>query len=252
MSLIKSPQDIRKLRIAGTYLAEVLQEAIAHTKNGTVLIELDSFIREAMERRGCKPSFLGYEGYRYSSCLSVNQQVVHGIPDKRTVQEGDVLGIDIGLWYENVCVDHAVTIGIGPITPDAERLLAGTKEALAQAIKSIRPFRRIGAISSTIQTVAQQYGLGIVRGYTGHGVGHHVHEEPEVPNQGSPTDGILLKPGMVLAIEPMLTTGKGEVFTEIDGWGVSTLDNSLAAQFEHTVLITNKGAEVLTQIKQAR
>lgn len=246
MPLIKSTEDIRLLRIAGKKLARVITEVSHNLKPGISLISLEQTVQSLIKAEGCTPSFLGFEGYPAASCLSLNQQVVHGIPDERCLKEGDILGIDIGLWYNQVCVDAAVTVGVGKITPEASSLLEHTKDALNRAVKAAKPYRRIGAISQAIQEYAESTGHGIVRTLTGHGVGHHVHEDPEVPNLGRNTDGILLRPGMVLAIEPMLTNGKGEVLTEIDGWGIVTADNSLAAQFEHTILITSKGAEVLT------
>jgi methionyl aminopeptidase len=246
MSLLKSSQDIAKLRVAGRHLAAVLSLAHEAATPGTTLIELDRKIDAWIRERGCKPSFLGHEGFPNSACLSVNDEVVHGIPDERVLKEGDVLGIDGGLWLDNVCVDSAITVGVGSITPEAQALLDDTKEALAAGLAAIKPFRsRVGAISSAVQQVAEARGRGIVRSLTGHGVGHKVWESPDIPNFGSPSDGIQLRPGMVLAIEPMLTAGAGEVYTDIDGWTVVTVDHSLSAQFEHTILVTQRGVEIL-------
>jgi len=246
MSLIKSATDIKALCTGGQILGTVLAEASEKAKPGVTLLELDAFIHERILSYKCTPSFLGFEGFPNASCLSVNDEVVHGIPTSRTLKEGDIVGIDVGLWYEGLCVDGAVTVAVGAISKEAQKLLTDTQSALAAGIKAIKPFRRVGAISSAVQEVAERHNYGIVRALTGHGVGHKVHEEPNVPNFGKPTDGILLRPGMVLAIEPMLTTGGGDIFTEVDGWTVTTADHSLAAQFEHTVLITQKGAEILT------
>ena len=246
MSLIKSPKDIENLRIAGKVHSEVLKQASKMAVPGATLLEIDSFIESASRAKKCTPSFLGFDGFPNSSCLSVNQQIVHGIPSKRVLEEGDILGIDIGLWYNGVCVDGASTVAVGVISQEAADLLSQTKLALKAGIKAAVAYRRVGSISSAIQQVAESFGLGIVRALTGHGVGHKVHEDPEVPNVGRISDGIILRPGMVLAIEPMLTTGEGDILTEIDGWGIVTADGSLSAQFEHTVLITAKGPEIIT------
>jgi methionyl aminopeptidase len=246
MALIKSAEDIRILRIAGQHLKAVIAEAGRKAVPGTTLIDLDAGIHAHILSLGCTPSFLGFDGFPNSSCLSLNAEVVHGIPDDRVLKDGDILGIDVGLWYKSLCVDSASTVAVGTPSPEAAALLEQTKEALKAGIRAIRPFRRVGVISQAIEEVAAKYNLGIVRTLTGHGVGHRIHEDPEVPNWGRSTDGIALRPGMVLAIEPMLTLGGGEVLTKVDGWGVETVDGSLAAQFEHTVLITQRGGEILT------
>lgn len=246
MALIKSKQDILALRAGGKILAQVLRDAAAATLPGVSLLDLNTRIHEQITASGSTPAFLGFDGFPFSSCLSLNSEVVHGIPDERILTEGDILGIDVGLWHQGLCVDAAVTVGVGTISDEAHALLEDTHKALLAAIKAIKPFRRVGVISQTVGEYAEKRNRGIVRSLTGHGVGHKLHEEPSVPNFGRASDGILLRPGMVLAIEPMLTTGSGEVYTEVDGWTVSTVDHSLSAQFEHTVLVTSKGAEILT------
>ena len=246
MSLIKSPADQKLLRHAGKVLAAVLRETALLAVPGISLAEIDNEIAKKITEAGCRPSFLGHEGFPKSSCLSVNEQVVHGIPDSRTLQEGDILGIDAGLWYQHVCVDGAITIPVGQISAEATRLLLVTQAALQAGIKAVKPFRRVGSISAAVQAVAETNGLGIVRALVGHGVGHAIWEAPQVPNYGRVGDGALLRPGMVIAIEPMLTLGGDVVQTEIDGWTIVTADKSLSAQFEHTILITTHGAEVLT------
>jgi methionyl aminopeptidase len=247
MSLIKTPKDLANIRIAGRILAQILDDARQFVRPGITTLELDEYIASLMATNKVKPSFLGFEGFPGNACLSVNDQVVHGIPGRRILEEGDNIGIDCGLWYEKICVDGAITVPVGSISQEHQRLLDATQEALAAGIKAAKPFRRIGAISQAIQEVAEKHGMGIVRTLTGHGVGHQVHEAPEIPNFGKSTDGTLIKPGMVLAIEPMFTMGNPDVLTEIDGWGVVTADRSLAAHFEHTVIITSKGAEVATK-----
>ncbi len=247
MALIKSAADLKKIRLAGPLLGKVLAEAKAFAQPGRTLLEVDALIHKAIVDAGARPSFLGYEGFPNASCLSLNDEVVHGIPNQRILKEGDLLGIDVGLWLDGVCVDAAVTVGIGTVSEASENLLETTQLALAQGIAALKPFRRVGAVSRAVQMTAEEAGLGIVRALTGHGVGHQVHEAPEVPNVGKTSDGILLRPGMVLAIEPMLTLGRGDVVTDIDGWTVRTRDGSLAAQFEHTVIVTEKGAEIVTK-----
>lgn len=246
MALIKTGQEIDILRQAGSKLASILREAKKQAIPGVSLNQLDKSIHQQILKKEAQPSFLGFEGYPKATCLSLNQQVVHAIPDDRQLKEGDLLGIDVGLCYLGLYVDGAITVGVGIISQEAKRLLKYTALALARGIMVIRPGVRVGEISQAIQVVAESHRLGIVRALTGHGVGHQVHEDPIIPNLGRKTDGIILKSGMVLAIEPMFTAGQGEVLTEVDGWGIITADNSLAAQFEHTVVITPKGAEVLT------
>lgn len=246
MSLIKSSKDLSLIRIAGQKLAEILEDAKQFATIGVNLLELEKHIHDSIQARESTPSFLGYEGYPNASCLSLNNQVVHGIPRDYALQDGDILGIDVGLWYKGVCVDGAITVCIGEPSTKALNLIEQTQEALEAGIRAVKPYRRVGAISHAVQEVAEKYNLGIVRALTGHGVGHAVHESPQIPNFGRISDGSILKPGMVLAIEPMFTLGSGEVLTEIDGWGIISADGSLSAHFEHTVIVTKSGAEIVT------
>jgi methionyl aminopeptidase len=247
MSLIKSAEDIRVLRRAGRLLASTLDVAQQLAIPGAVLRDINTAAEAHIRAGGGKPSFLGFEGFPAATCLSLNKEVVHGIPDGRKLKEGDILGIDIGLWLEERCVDAARTVAVGAISDEANQLLTLTQEALAAGIAAAKPGRRVGAISNAVQQFAESHNLGIIRALTGHGVGHKVHEEPEIPNFGKPNDGPLLRPGMVLAIEPMLALGSGSVYTDVDGWTVITADGSLSAQFEHTVVITPRGAEIITK-----
>jgi methionyl aminopeptidase len=247
MPLIKSADDIKAIRRAGLLWNRVLEQAVAAVKPGVSLRDLNSIIESAIRAGGGTPSFLGHEGFPAASCLSLNAEVVHGIPDGRLLKDGDILGIDVGIWLDNRCVDAAITVPVGTVNEDAHRLLQLTMEALEIGVAAAKPGRKVGAISNAIQQFAEQHDLGIVRSLTGHGVGHKVHEDPEVPNYGKPTDGPLLRPGMVLAIEPMLALGSGSTYTDVDGWTVLTADGSLSAQFEYTVIITPRGAEVVTK-----
>lgn len=246
MGLIKTTQQQADLRIAGSYLQHVFAVVEKAIKPDISTEEIDTLADATMRTQGAKPSFLHYYGFPKSTCISINDQVIHGIPTPDTIlKEGDVITIDAGLWYKNVCVDAARSYVVGDVSDEAHRLLTATKLALTKGVAQAKPGNHIGAISAAIEKVADTEKLGIVRNYTGHGVGTAVHEEPSIPNYGKPQDGMIIEPGMVLAIEPMFTLGGGEVITLSDGWTVITNDGSLAAQFEHTVLITDKGNEIL-------
>jgi methionyl aminopeptidase len=247
MSLIKSPEDIKAIRRGGLLWTTVMRAAIATAVPGTTLRGINEVIDREIRAGGGIPSFLGHEGFPAASCLSLNAEIVHGIPDGRILKDGDILGVDIGIWLDDRCVDAAITIPVGKVSSEAKKLLELTKEALDTGVAAAKPGRKVGAISNAIQQFAEQHELGIVRSLTGHGVGHKVHEDPEVPNYGKPSDGPLLRPGMVLAIEPMLALGSGSTYTDVDGWTVLTADGSLSAQFEYTVIITPRGAEVVTK-----
>lgn len=246
MSLRKSPHDLLLIKQAGGILRSILVNVTALALPGVTLLALDQHINSLILSAGCRPSFLGHEGFPNSACLSLNDQVVHGIPDHRILKVGDILGIDAGLWLEHVCVDGAITIPVGSISQEATRLLKGTQRALKAGIKEAKVGARVGMISHAIQRVAEEECFGIVRALVGHGVGHSVWEPPQIPNFGYPSDGPILKAGQVIAIEPMLTLGTSDVFVEADGWGIVTADGSLAAQFEHTVIITQQGPVTVT------
>jgi len=246
MALRKSPADLKKIRTAGAILGQALKLGRSLSVPGANLLDIDRKIHQFILDNDATPSFLGFEGFPNATCLSLNDGLVHGIPTDTTLKEGDLIGIDVGLWKDNVCVDAAITVPVATVSAEAVRLLEVTEKALKAGIAAIKPFRRVGAISEAIQHVGDAAELGIVRVLTGHGVGHQVHEAPDVPNFGRASDGILLQPGMVLAIEPMFTLGSGTVVTDIDGWTIRTKDGSLSAQFEHTVIVTSRGAEIVT------
>jgi len=246
MSLIKSPQELATLRVGGKILGEVIAAAAAMVAPGVNVLDIDEKIHKDILAAGAKPSFLGYDGFPNASCISINDEVVHGIPRDRLLKDGDVIGIDVGLWYKGLCTDSATTVAVGNVSPEVKRLLSITQKALTAGIKAVKPFQRVGTISYAVQRVADEAELGIIRSLTGHGVGHEVHEDPSVPNYGRPTDGIMLRPGMVLAIEPMFSLGSGSIVTDIDGWTIRTQDGSFSAQFEHTIIITSRGAEIIT------
>lgn len=246
--IIKSDEEIAIMRQAGRIVAEVLAILREAVRPGVVELELDRIVRREFARRGCEPTFLGYHGYPATVCVSVNDEIVHGIPGKRVIQEGDIVSIDLGATYRGFVADAAITVGVGRISPEAEKLIRVTEEALWAGIRAARPGRRLGEISHAIESTIAPHGFGIVREYVGHGVGREMHEEPQVPNYGPPDRGPVLKKGMVLALEPMVTLGDWRTKRHNDNWTVSTLDGSLAAHFEHTIAITDGDAEVLTAL----
>jgi methionyl aminopeptidase len=211
--------------------------------------ELDQFAREYIEAHGGQNAFLGYDGFPATICISVNDTVVHGIPGKEPFKTGDLVGIDAGAMINGLYADAAVTVGLLPITADAERLLEVTRLALEAGTKRALPGRHLGDVQAAIQAVIEAAGFGIIRDLTGHGIGSELHEEPQIPNYGRPSTGPVLKSGMTICLEPMVTLGKPAVFLDQDHWTIRTRDHSLGAQFEHTLLITEREAEILTQIR---
>ena len=256
MITIKTEEDIEKLREGGKRLAKVVIETAKHIAPGVSTDELNKIAHDLMLEYGGKPSFLNYRPYGADRpfpaaiCICLNDEIVHGIPNEnpKILKEGDVVTLDAGLIYEGLFTDHAVTYTVGQVSKDTKKLLDVTREALASGIKMARAGNKIGDISSAIAARAQKAGLSVVKGLAGHGVGYGVHEDPYVPNEGRAGTGELLKPGMVLAIEPMFSTGSANIKLAKDGYTYKTVDGSLSAQFEHTVLITDGEPEILTKI----
>jgi methionyl aminopeptidase len=249
MIVLKSPREIELMREAGRIVALTLAVLAEKAKEGVSTAQLEEWAEEVIRKNKAIPSFKGYRGYPASICVSVNEEVVHGIPSpKRILKEGDVVSIDVGAIYRGYHGDAAITIGIGRITEEAEKLIEVTKGALEAAISVAKAGNRLGDISWAIQSYAEKHGFNVVREYTGHGIGRYMHEEPQVPNVGTPGKGVLLKPGMTLALEPMVVAGSWEVEVLPDGWTVVTKDKSLAAHFEHTIAITDGDAEILTKL----
>jgi methionyl aminopeptidase len=252
MAKIKSASDIELLRESGKRLSKVLKTVAAAVRPGISTKELDALAERLIREGGDELPFKGYvphgAGYPYPACIciSVNDEIVHGIPGDRILQEGDIVGLDLGLSHQGLITDSAVSVAVGEVKPEVLKLLEKTKEALWAGIKAAKGGARIGDIGSAIEAVANKEKYGIVRELGGHGVGHAVHEEPYVPNYGKKGTGPILKPGMVLAIEPMFNLGKDDVRLMPDGYTVVTKDGSLSAHFEHTILITEGDAEVLT------
>ncbi len=250
MVKLKSPREIECMRQAGRLVAEALAATRREARAGVTTGHLDMLVEELIRSRGGVPVFKGYRGFPSSICASVNEEVVHGIPGKRALREGDIISIDVGVRYLNYVADAAVTVGIGKISPEAERVMRVTEEALGLAVQTARPGKKVSDISRAIQRHAESHGYSVVRDYTGHGIGRDMHEEPQVPNYVSPatlrTDEPL-RPGMTLAIEPMVIAGpKPQTRVLLNGWTVVAADSSLAAHFEHTVAVTEDGADILT------
>jgi methionyl aminopeptidase len=245
----KSPEELERMRASGKILAGTIDEVLAAVRPGVSTGELDEIAERRIRAEGATPSFLGYKGFTRSICASINDEIVHGIPSRnRTVAVGDLLSLDFGAIWEGYHSDSAVTVFVGgrAPSPEAERLVATTQACLDAAIAAAQPGGRLSDIGAAIEAVAAGAGMGLVREYGGHGIGRAMHEDPFVQNWGAPGRGPDLRPGLVLALEPMLNLGGDETRAMPDGWTVVTADGSLSAHFEHTVAITEHGPEVLT------
>ncbi|MFH0853606.1 MAG: type I methionyl aminopeptidase [bacterium] len=248
MSRLKTEQEIENLQQGGHILAGILNELVRLSRPGVSTEELDKQARALMKQAQVESAFFGYRGYPGAICTSINHQVVHGIPDQKTVlREGDVLSIDIGIKYKNLITDMARTIPIGRVSQSAEKLISTTKQALSLGIAAIQAGQPLGRVGAAVQEFAEQQGYGVVRDLSGHGVGHMLHEDPSIPNFGPASQGPIVQAGMVLAIEPMLTLGDWQVKTLDDGWTVVTADRKISAHFEHTIAVTGQGVKVLTK-----
>jgi methionyl aminopeptidase len=243
---IKSPREIEIMRRSGKITSKTLAALIAAAKPGVTTGRLNQLADESIRSMGGVPTFIGYHGYPSAICASVNDEVVHGMPGDRVLLEGDLLSIDIGTTFEGYVSDSAVTVAIGSVSEAAQRLMRVTQECLMLGIEQMQPGNRLGDIGHAIQQHAEASGYGVVRALVGHGVGRKMHEDPQVPNYGTPGQGTVLRTGLVLAIEPMITEGTWEVETLDDGWTVVTEDGKLAAHFEHTIAITDQGPKILT------
>ena len=247
MIILKSRTEIDTMRAAGRIVFAVLEELTKHVRSGISTFELDRIAEEFIRAKGGIPSFKGLYGFPATLCTSINEEIVHGIPSrKRVLTEGNVFTADVGVQLEGIHADSARTYPVGEISPEATRLLKVTEESLYAGIKEARAGNHVGDIGHAVQNVAEGAGFGVVRELVGHGIGRTFHEEPQVPNYGRPKRGPVLKVGMTIAIEPMITAGDPATRTLDDKWTVVTLDGSLSAHFEHTVAITGNGAEILT------
>jgi methionyl aminopeptidase len=246
MIIRKASAEIERMARAGEVVADTLALIGEHARPGVTTRDLDELADEHIRSRGGTPTFKGYRGYPASICTSPNEMVVHGIPGLYTLNEGDILSVDVGVTLDGFVADSAYTFPIGEISPEAERLLEGCQAALAAGIEECRVGNRLSDISHAIQRVTEEQGFSVVRSLVGHGVGRSMHEEPQIPNYGEPGRGPLLAEGMTFAIEPMITAGGPDVVLHDDDWSISSADGSLAAHFEHTVAIMNDGPRVLT------
>ncbi len=251
MIVVKTRAQIDKMRQAGRLVAQTLDLMERLAKPGVRTIDLDAAAEEFILSHGATPAFKGYMGYPATLCVSVNDEVVHGIPGDRRLEEGQIVSVDVGVNFDGWYGDAARTLCIGQVSADAQRLLDVTQEALRRGIAQAKAGNRLGDISAAVQTYAEQNGYSVVRELVGHGIGQRMHEEPQVPNFGRANTGPELKAGMVLAIEPMLNVGGCEVSFDSDKWTVRTADGSLSAHFEHTVAVTERGPEILTVAKGA-
>lgn len=244
---LKSAAQIELMRAAGQILADAFRMCRDLVKPGVSTLEIDREVEALIRGRKAKPAFKGYRGFPATICASINEEVVHGIPaPKRRLREGDIIGLDLGAIVEGYYADAAVTLPVGEISDEARRLLDVTRESLEQAIAQCRPGNRIGDVAAAVQRRVEAAGFGVVRAFVGHGIGRALHEDPQVPNFGEPGRGPLLRPGMVLALEPMVTLGHWDVRVLADRWTAVTADGSLAAHFEHTVAVSEQGPDVLT------
>lgn len=244
--IIKSEREIDLMRRAGRIVGTVLEELRNQLKPGMKTIELDRKAESMIRALGGIPSFKGYRGFPGSLCVSVNEEIVHGIPGDRVLVEGDIVSLDLGAVFEGFQGDAAITSGVGCVSAEAAALIDDTRAALEAGIAAARAGKRLGDVGSVIQQFAESRGYGVVREYAGHGIGREMHEDPSVPNVGRPGSGILLKKGMTLALEPMLNLGTWRTRVGPDAWTVSTGDGKLSAHFEHTIAIGDIEAEVLT------
>jgi methionyl aminopeptidase len=247
MIIRKSQAEIEGMARAGALVQETLQLVAEHVEPGVSMLDLDRIADEHVVAKGGHPTSKGYKGFPAALCISPNSMVVHGIPNGYRAQEGDLISLDLGVTLDGLVADSAITVPVGEVDPEAQRLLDVCQEALAVGIDRARVGNRLSDISHAIQTVVEDAGFSVVRSLVGHGVGRSYHEDPQIPNYGPPGKGPLLAEGMTLAIEPMITAGRPEVYVHDDDWSISAADGSLAAHFEHTVALTPDGPRILTK-----
>jgi len=246
MVVLKLPEEIDKMRASNRIVAEILDILKGNVKPGITTSELDRISEELSFKKGVKPAFKGYKGYPFSLCISVNSEVVHGMPSNRRLVSGDIVSLDYGVYYKGYYGDAALTVPVGPVSDEAKRLINTTEKGLYQGIGEARVGNRLGDISAAIQECVESAGFSVVRDFVGHGIGKMLHEDPQIPNFGTRGRGIELKAGMVLAIEPMVNEGTYKVNLLDNGWTVVTQDGKLSAHFEHSVAITRNGPDILT------
>jgi len=245
---LKSEKDLEMMRISGKILNRVMRGLRRRIKVNVSTAELDNLAAELVHKEGALPAFKGYKGFPANICASINEEVVHGIPSERKLKEGDIISIDLGINYKGYFTDAAITVGIGRIRPELNKLIAVSRIALSEGIKQALPGNRIRDISFAIQSCVEKNGFSVVRQFVGHGIGTHLHEDPEIPNFVNPLQDEEIKSGMVLAIEPMVNMGSWECKIIDNGWTAVTKDGSASAHFEETVAVTEKGPKILTSI----
>ena len=243
----KSAREIEKMREAGRIVAEVLDLISENIKPGVTTKALDKLAADHFRKRNSKPAFLGYQGFPANICVSIDEEVVHGIPSNRKLVEGQIVSIDVGSILDGYYGDAARTFAVGKIEPEAKKLLEVTEEALQRGIKKCVVGGKLGDIGHAIQSYVEAQGFSVVRDLVGHGIGRRMHEDPQVPNYGERDTGVELKEGLVIAIEPMINAGRYDIRIMSDGWTIVTADGSISAHFEHTIAITEKGPEILTK-----
>lgn len=248
MIIIKTQDEVEKIARACKIVAEILNDLKEIVKPGITTKDIEIFVDKTIAEKGAVAAFRGYRNYPSSVCTSVNDQVVHGIPSGQRLKEGDILSVDLGVYLDGFYGDGAVTLPVGRISPRAERLIRVTEEALYIGIEKARPGNRVSDISGSIQRYVESHGYSVVRTFVGHGIGRSLHEEPQIPNFGTPGQGPRLREGMTLAIEPMVNEGTYDVRILDDGWTAVTADGKLSAHYEHTVAVTRNGARILTKI----
>jgi len=248
LTKVKTKQEIENMRLAGKALGSILKELSAFVKPGHSTLDIANKTRSLIKQHKVEPAFLGYQGFPDVICISIDEEIVHGIPKvDKIIEEGSIVSLDLGIKHQGMIVDGAITVIVGEVDDDVKKLVQHTKESLDAGLKVVKAGCRVGDIGYAIENYADQFGYGIIRDLVGHGVGHEVHEDPNIPNYGKKNTGMELKEGMTVAIEPMLTLGTEEVAILQDGWTIVTRDGSFGCQFEHTVLVTKDGCEILTQ-----
>ncbi len=249
MVILKLPDEIEKLRASNLIVAEILGQLRERVRPGVTTRELDELSETLCRKRRVKPAFKGYRGYPFALCTSVNKEVVHGMPSERPLLSGDIVSLDFGVNYRGYYGDAAITVPVGTVSEEAHRLLKVTEESLYDGIEQARVGNRLGDVSAAVQQRVEAAGFSVVRDYVGHGIGRSMHEDPQIPNYGVRGRGIELRSGMVLAIEPMVNAGSWHVKVLSDGWTVVTEDGKLSAHFEHSVVITENGPDILSRIQ---
>jgi methionyl aminopeptidase len=248
MVILKLPEEIEKARASNRIVAEVLNRISEKVKPGVRTRDLDKLAEEIVQKRGANPAFKGYRGFPHALCTSINEVVVHGMPSERVLVEGDIIGLDFGVYYRGFFGDATITLPVGKVSEKALRLIEVTEKSLYKGIEEATKGNRLGAISAAVQTTVECAGFAVVRDYVGHGIGKNLHEDPQIPNFGKKDRGIELKSGMILAIEPMVNEKNFKVKVLPDGWTVVTADGGLSAHFEHSVAVTDNGPDILSRL----